>query len=111
MYNKYGRDISNEELIVYFRNLIGSCFKLMPMKEKKDPNYEIYLNKLLFQICGCEDLIFYSNELIKIIFNLEGLVKIIDKPIDIKIHNSIVKENITLCNQIIGELKGGVESE
>ncbi len=103
MKNIYGGNISYEELINYFNSLIGDLYKLMPLKENKYNGYEIYLHRLLCQICGGENLIISNNYIIKIIFNLEGLKRIND----IKLHNSIVKENISLCKKIIENLKKG----
>jgi hypothetical protein len=99
-------DMDNKILIKrYMQRLIPKIFKLMPLKENKDENYNIYLSKLIIQIMGFKDITIYVNEtpsLIDIIANLSGL----KNECDIRIHNSIVKECINICQRSIDRMGG-----
>lgn len=89
----------------YLRRLIPKIFKLMPLKEQKDPNYHLYLHKLVMQIIGFKDITIYVEEipiLIEIIANLNGL----KHDCEIRIHNAIVKECINICQKSIDRMGG-----
>ncbi len=96
MQTKYGT-IPNSDLILYFKRLVNRLYKLMPIKENKDVTYDKYLTKLIQQLHGGEKLIISDSLFIEIIFNLESLFMIDD----IYLHNSIVKENISICQKLI----------
>ena len=99
---KYGK-LSNNDIVLYFYRLINKIYKLMPLKENKDRNYEKYLQKLIKQLTGGDSLIISDSLFIEIIFNLESLSEIDD----IELHNSIVKENISICQSVIKKMNGG----
>ena len=88
----------------YLQRLIPKIFKLMPLKENNDLHYQIYLEKLVMQIIGFKNITIYIEEipsLIDIIANLNGL----HNECDIKIHNSIVKECINICQRGIDQIE------
>lgn len=91
----------------YLQRLIPKLFKLMPLKESKDINYNLYLEKLILQLLGFKKIIIFSPALLDIICNLEG-IKEVDK---IKLHNSIVKECINICQNSINKIKLEMESD
>lgn len=83
----------------YLDRLIPKMFKLMPLRESGDPNYKIYLDKLIIQIIGFKNIDSYIDEcpfILDIICNLNGLYYC---DCDIKIHNSVVKECINSCKR------------
>jgi hypothetical protein len=89
----------------YLKRLIPKIFKLMPLKENQDPNYHIYLHKLVMQMIGFKDITIYVDEipvLIEIIANLNGL----KHDCTLKMHNSIVKECISICQNSIDRMGG-----
>jgi hypothetical protein len=89
---------------IYIKRLIPKLFKLMPLKENKDKNYYIYLDKLIIQIIGFEGILLYSSKypmVFDIVCNLKGL----RFSEDIRIHNSIVKENINICQKVIDDMR------
>jgi len=100
MRTKYG-EIPSSDLVLYFKRLINQLYKLMPIKENEDMTYEKYLKKLIQQLHGGNKLIISDSLFIEIIFNLEALFDIED----ISLHNSIVKENISICQKIIKQLE------
>jgi hypothetical protein len=100
METKYG-ELPNSDLILYFKRLVNQSYKLMPMKENKDSTYDRYLMKLIQQLHGGNRLIISDSLFIEIIFNLESLFEIND----ITLHNSIIKENISICQKVIKKLE------
>ena len=99
METKYG-ELPNADLVLYFNRLINQLYKLMPMKENRDITYDKYLTKLIQHLHGGDRLIISDSFFIEIIFNLEALFKIED----IVSHNSLVKENISICQKIIRDV-------
>ena len=94
--------MNKNSLNMYIRRLIPKLFKLMPLKENDNPNYDLYLKKLTMQIKGFEDINNYISNmpcLIDVISNLSGLKYCKD----IKMHNSIVKECISICQSRLNE--------
>lgn len=89
---------------IYIERLIPKLFKLMPLKENRDKNYCLYLDKLIIQIIGFENIVLYLRKepiILDIICNLKGL----RYSQDIRVHNSIVKENINICQKIIDNMR------
>lgn len=103
MNTKYNKEIDDKYIIIYFERLIPKLYKIMPMKESNDVNLGLYIYKLINQLCGGKNLIVDDSLFVEIIFNLESLQGIQD----IRLHNSIVKENISMCQKIISKLKKG----
>jgi hypothetical protein len=93
--------LENESLVLYLKRLINKIYKLMPMKENNDVNYLLYLAKVISQLNGGKYFMSKNHSFIEIIFNLESLYDIND----LKLHNSIVKESISLCDKLIKELE------
>ena len=102
MDTKYGT-ISNSDLVLYFNRLINKIYKLMPLKENKDITYDKYLEKLIKQLSGGNNFIISDSLFIEILFNLESLFEVDD----VKLHNSIVKENISICQSLIKKFNVG----
>ena len=102
MDTKHGT-ISNSDLVLYFNRLINKTYKLMPLKENKDKTYDKYLEKLIKQLSGGDKFIISDSLFVEIIFNLESLFEIDD----ISLHNSIVKENISICQGLIKKFNIG----
>ena len=95
--------LSNDYVIQYLKRLIPKLFKLMPLKENKDINYHLYLEKLIIQVHGFREMVVFSPLVLDIICNLEGIRKVDN----IKHHNSIVKECIKACEKSIMDIKEG----
>jgi len=102
MDTKYG-DINNSDLVLYFNRLINKIYKLMPMKENSDLTYNKYLEKLIMQLIGGDNLFISDSLFVEIILNLESLFEIDD----VRLHNSIVKENISICQSLIKKFNIG----
>lgn len=91
--------MDNKNINKYLERLIPKLFKLMPLKENEDPNYDIYLDKLIIQIIGFKNIDIYIYKcpfILDIICNLSGLCSC---DCDIRIHNSIIKECINMCKR------------
>ena len=96
MQTKYGT-LSDNEISLYCKKLINQMYKLMPMREDDEPTYDAYLIKLIQQLHGANSLIVEDSLFISIVFNLESLFSIDD----IKLHNSMIKENLSMCQKLI----------
>jgi len=109
---------NNELLIQYYKGLIGNLFKILPVYEGRDlvtkkiiftqenafNNFQKYTSSLFVEICGNYDLFFYSDNSVKMISLLRGILK----EVDIDEHNKlkpIVMQCINLCNKVIKELE------
>jgi hypothetical protein len=107
-----------ELLIKYYKGLINSCFKIIPIyngekfKSKeiiKNPedaykDYQIYLSNLLVEIYGNSQLFFQSENSIKLISLLKGMIKEIRLNENTRV-KQIVRECIGLCKKIIIEIE------
>lgn len=104
MDTKYGK-LNSEHLWLYLERLIHQLYKLMPMKEKNDITYDMYLSKLTKQLFGGSNILPKGSMFLEILFNLESLSYVND----IKVHNSIVKENISMCQREMNRIKKELE--
>lgn len=93
--------LKDSDLILYFQRLVNKIYKLMPMKENNDSTYNIYVQKLIEQLKGGEKLIIQDSQFVEILFNISSLTGIDD----IKLHNSIVKESISICQSLIRDIE------
>lgn len=102
-----GKLISRTYTIKYLERLIPKLFKLMPLKESSDVNYNLYLDKLVTQLLGFKKIVVFSPMLLDIICNLEGLKNVSE----IRMHNSIVKECINICQKSIDAIRLELEGD
>jgi hypothetical protein len=111
--------VDNKELLIkYYKGLINSIFKAMPLyeglkykskevvysSEEAYKNYQIYLSNLIVEIYGNSQLFFYSDNSIKLISLLRGMIQ------EIKLNEQqrvsrLTKECINLCKKIITEIE------
>jgi hypothetical protein len=106
-------------LIRYYEGLINSTYKLLPLyegrkyktsgiyfsKEEAYKNYQIYLSNLLVEIHGNSKLFFCSNNSMRLISVLKGMIQ----EIQIDEHQKVKRltmECINLCKKIIEEIEG-----
>jgi hypothetical protein len=105
-------------LIKYYKNLINSVFKLLPLyngeqyktkeiiysSENAFKNYQIYLSNLLVEIYGNNQLFFQSDNSIKLISILKGMIQEI-QPNEHKKVKRLTMECINICKKIIKEIE------
>lgn len=107
-----------ELLIKYYKGLINSIYKLLPLYEgckfkSKDiiytpeeayKNYQIYLTNLIVEIYGNSQLFFQSENSMKLISILRGMIQ----EIKLDEHQTVKRltmECINLCKKIIKEIE------
>jgi hypothetical protein len=108
-----------ELLIKYYQGLVNSLFKLLPLYEGRKyrtsgivysqdeayKNYQIYLSNLLIEIYGNSQSFFQSENSIKLVSILRGMVQEIKIDEQPKVKR-LTMECINICKKIIVELEG-----
>jgi hypothetical protein len=104
---KYGAEISNEAMVEYFEMLINKIFKLLPLHEECCMTLDTYLFSLLCELAGGNKLLFEDKYFIQLLNNLENLQ---DIKCEYKKYRSQIFKCISICKDIIDNLKEGVET-
>lgn len=83
--------VQDKTIVEVFKKLIGLTYKLLPMKEKNDNNWESTLDTLIQSIAGMKRLIAGQNEKIFVLLlcKLQGL------------HDQVIKQNFTIFRRTI----------
>jgi hypothetical protein len=107
-----------KDLIVrYYKGLVNSIYKILPIYENKDyktkqvlnqndgfKNFQIYLGNLLVEIYGNSQLFFCSENSIKLISIIRGMIQ----EIHINEHQRVkrlIMDCINICKKIINEIE------
>ena len=113
------KNIEHKDLLIkYYKNLINSIFKLIPIingekyksreviysQEEAFKNYQIYLGNLLVEIHGNCELFFQSDNSIKLASILTGMIQQIQAGENQKVKR-LTMESINLCKKIIKEIE------
>lgn len=110
-------NVPKEILIQYYKNLINSIFKLIPLMngeeyktrriiyspEEAFKNYQIYLNNLIVEMYG-NSIFFMSDNSIKLLSIIIGMIQQIQVGENQKV-KQLVFECINLCKKIIKEIE------
>ena len=102
MKTKYGAEVDNKALIEYFEILIGKSFKILPMFEKEVESLPKYLDYLMIEVAGGNELLLNNGVFLELLANLESLSMIKDH----KTLRAQVFKSTNLCSKIIENLKG-----
>lgn len=57
-----GQPISKELLENYFKSLVNSFFKILPIKESGEESLTVYMQSLQLELLGCQELITELND-------------------------------------------------
>lgn len=101
---------NKEKLIVYLESVVNSIFKILPLYEEKNVGIQTYIESLLFELEGLQEVIKveHSAEYLSLLFTLASVKKEIDKPDSKK---QTIKREIFKCINIVknmvGKLKEG----
>lgn len=104
-------------LIKYYEGLINSIFKNLPLyegrkyktsgivysKEEAYKNYQVYLSNLIVEVYGNSQLFFCSDNSIKLISILKGMIQEVKIDEQQKVKR-LTMECISLCKKIIQEI-------
>jgi len=99
---------SNETLALYFDNLIGRVYKILPLKEANESTLAEYLDSLAFEMTGLElltslaDQTYYTS----ILATISYFAKCIDDCDVVKVKREVFRM-INLCKRLRGYYRGG----
>jgi hypothetical protein len=107
-----------ELLIKYYKGLVNSIYKLLPLyegrryrtsdifhnKEDAYKYFQVYLSNLLVELHGNSQLFFCSDNSIKLISILKGMIQEISIDEHTKVKR-LTMECINLCKKIIKEIE------
>lgn len=99
---------NNERLIVYLNSLVNNVFKILPLYEEQNVGITKYVDSLLFELYGLEDVVMikHSYEYYSILATLKSVNKEIEKPDSSK---PIIKREIFKCINVIKNMVGKLE--
>lgn len=97
----YGEFIDSKLLKNYFKKLVNSFFKILPMKENQEESLDKYLRSLQRELIGCQGLIAACQEDSLYLTLLAILQYLIDHPdCSTKEVRGDVFRAISICNQL-----------
>jgi len=123
MIEKIEQIIPKELLIKYYKGLINSIYKLLPISEglkykskeviytsdEAFKNYQIYLSNLIVEMYG-NSVFFTSDNSIKLLSILTGMIQQVHENEHQKIKR-LTMESINLCKKIIKEIESSKTTE
>ena len=107
MKTKYG-NLPDESLVVYMEGLIGKVWKILPLKEEQSLTVERYIEGLLRELIGNQDLVYElsnNKDFLSILGTLNELINVEEK----EIYRSDIFKTISLIERmkvsLVGESK------
>ena len=98
MQTKYGKTLSEQEVMEYLDRLVGKVWKLLPIYEHK--SRDEFLNNheaLMIELSGAESLVLYCGFYLELLNKVEGLSVAGDQ--------KFVKRTVRECIDVIDKLK------
>jgi hypothetical protein len=99
---KYGY-MDKSDLVEYFERLRKRIWKILPMKDDNCATLDEYLNHLMVELSGGNEITLKSGLFIELIINLEPLRYLDEK----KDYKPQVFKCTNICKKIIKKLEGG----
>ena len=98
----------NEKLTTYLNSVVNSVFKILPLWEEQNVGVSTYIESLLFELYGLEEVVALENspEYISLLSTLESVKKEVSKKDSKK---SIIKREVFKCINIIKNMVGKLE--
>lgn len=102
--------INSQKLTIYLNSIINSVFKILPLYEEQNIGIETYVESLIFELDGLQDIIDikYSYEYISLLSTLASVNKEVKKEDSKK---SVIKREVFKCINIIKNMVGKLEEE
>ena len=115
--NKYGMELSQEIFELYYDNLIGGFYKILPLfegldvkskevihdKDKAYDQFQKYITNFIVEICGGYYMFENNVKFLKLVNILEGM-----QHIEYDEHKKL-KSSVFNCISICNKLKEGVK--
>ena len=100
--------MKSSKLAMYLNSVVNSVFKILPLYEEKNVGVETYVESLIFELDGLQDVIAIdgSYEYISLLSTLASVKKEVSKEDSKK---AIVKREVFKCINIIKNMVGKLE--
>lgn len=96
MKTKYGKEIDSIDFAVYLSGMKNKIYKLLPLREE-NLEWGKYLNTILIELSGLDEILCNQVYLISLLSKLEGLYKLEDF--------MVYRRTIFECLNLIDELR------
>ena len=101
---KYGGELDNAALVEYLTRLVGRVYKLLPIRETSETNFQNNHKSLMEELAGGERLLKESGLYLELLSKLESVSDLQDH----KNFRKSILESIDIVNKIKAEvLKNG----
>ena len=99
---------NNEKLVIYLNSIVNSVFKILPLWEEKNVGVQTYIESLIFELDGLQDVVSieHSAEYISLLSNLASVKKEIAKGNSKK---QVIKREVFKCINIVKNMVGKLE--
>lgn len=96
-----GSQVPDGLLENYFRSLVNSFFKILPIRESEEPSLSVYMESLQLELIGCKNFICGLDEdssMLSLISILQYLIDNPDCPVS-TVKREVFKA-INICNKM-----------
>jgi hypothetical protein len=100
---KYNTELSNKQLIQYFKILVNRVFAIIPMRESNQIYLLKYIEGLIIELTAGEQLILNKGIFIELVFNLEILTELMEF--------KDIRKQVFNCLDIVEKIIKNLESE
>lgn len=99
---------NDKRLIIYFDSLINSIFKILPLYEENNVGIKTYVESLLFELKGLENVIDMedSSEYLSLLSTLDSIKNEVEREDSEK---KVIKREVFKCISIVKNLIGKLE--
>lgn len=100
--------MNNKKLALYLNSIVNSVFKILPLYEEQNVGVETYVESLIFELDGLQEVIAieHSYEYISLLSTLASVKKEVAKESSKK---SVIKREVFKCINIIKNMVGKLE--
>jgi hypothetical protein len=105
---KYGANIPKEVLIDYFKKVTNRVFRLLPMLEECDCTLSIYIEYLLIELAGGNEILYKDVLFLDLLANLEAVNGLLE---DFPNYRNQILKCTGICNTIIKKIREGADDD
>ncbi len=84
----------------YYKKLVDKLFKIIPLKEENADTVEVYIQDLIYELVGNDDVFFLSNDDSRVIDIVSILQSIKNEDMSHAEYRRAIFKCITLTNQL-----------
>jgi hypothetical protein len=99
---------NNSKLGIYLNSIVNSVFKILPLYEEQNVGVATYVESLIFELDGLQDIIAieHSYEYISLLSTLASVRKEVEREGSKK---TVIKREVFKCINIIKNMAGKLE--